>query len=107
MQTTKRDEHRRNYRLKSERCQHSIDAIGEEYLDTLAASHGWQLVIDAARSRLERLKGELIQCVKDRRTPGVIQPDLQRTIYAVLTEISKPEFVNRALGTRKTKRGRR
>lgn len=105
--STAKEERVRHYQLKADRTQHRIEQIGDEYLPTLAASSSWQLFIGAARGRLERLKAELLQSVQDRRTPGVIQSTLQRTIYACLTELSRPEFVYRTLGTGKTKRGRR
>lgn len=103
--TTAKEERTRHYKLKADRVQHRIDQIGEEYLDTLAASDDWQKVIDAVWSRINKMKTELLTAAPDRSTPAVIQSALKDSVYGVLTEISRPEFVERTLGIRK--RGRR
>lgn len=97
MTTCKKDEHRRNYRLRAEGCQHQIDTINDEHAITAAASDDWTRTIEATRSRLDALKSELFQAARDRRTPAVIQKALRDRVYAALRELAAPAFIDKIL----------
>ncbi|MBN1497629.1 MAG: hypothetical protein JXA07_12710 [Spirochaetes bacterium] len=94
---SKKNENVRKYLLKIDRAKIKLQEINDEFLLTAPGAELWQLTRDQIAARLDRLPGELLAAVKDHRSsPGEAQAELQRVVYAALSEIAAGVCVDRA-----------
>jgi hypothetical protein len=94
---SKKDENARRFKLKTERAKIRLDQIAAETLPTGPAAAAWSATVKLTLARLDKLPRELLEAVPDRLHPGPVEERLRRAVYRCLTEISRPEFVARAL----------
>lgn len=98
MSINKKSENVRRYKLKTDRAKIKLNEITADYLPTDQSSAVWKAVQGAALARIDRLPDELMKAAQDHRSsPGEAQAELQRVVYATLTEIASRALVDMAV----------